>query len=550
MNGSRGGNRRRWLCLGGWLIAFLQIEAQDTLHSPLPIPLQFSGNFGEIRTGHFHTGLDIRTGGVEGIPVLAAQSGRISRIKVSDLGYGLALYLDGQGLTTVYAHLSSFHPDIETWLKAAQYAAESWAFDGPPSDNFQFEAGDTIAWSGNSGRSFGPHLHFEIRDQRTQWPINPLHWTFVGEGITRDDVPPEFRGVWVLPCDSSQVEGARDRFRWSPAYGESVEVAGPFRLGVEAFDKLDGAPFTHGPYGVDVFLEDSLIYRHRMDTLDFSTNKDVSAHVDIAAWQDQRARVHRLHRLPGNRLDIYHLTGDMTPLEVTPGDTAHLGVKVLDLAGNVSQAHVLLVGDSVKLDSTWVRENRLDHRRRHRLTNGRMGIEIPAGALYADAAIALKDDTSGQFSVLSEARLTRAAYQLTVPVPERWGGTGEPLVLCALDSKGEVYDTWVSDEKGGVIGFKVKQFGTFEVRPDTIAPAFGEPQVKLETLRIAVTDDLSGIDHWEGRCGNHWLRLAMEKGVLVHPLGDNVLQPGSQIRVWAVDKAGNLGHRTFDWPLD
>ncbi len=550
MNGSQSRNRRKWLCLAGGVVILIQLGAQDTLHSPLAIPLQFSGNFGEIRTGHFHTGLDIRTGGVEGVPVLASQPGRISRVKVSDRGYGLALYLDGQGLTTVYAHLSLFHPDIEAWLQAAQYAGESWAFDGPPSEDFLFDAGDTIAWSGNSGRSFGPHLHFEIRDQRTQWPINPLHWIFVGAGMTQDNVPPEFRGVWVLPCDSGQVEGARDRFRWSPAYGESLRVAGPFRLGIEAFDKLDGAPFTHGPYGVDVFLEDSLIYRHRMDTLDFSTNKDVSAHVDIAAWQDRRARVHRLHRLPGNRLDIYHLTRDMTPLEVMPGDTARLGVTVLDLPGNVSQATVLLVGDSMPLDSTWVRDDVLDHRRRHRLTNGRMGIEIPAGALYADAAIALEDDSSGRFSVLSEARLSRTAFQLTVPVPERWKGTGEPLVLCALDDEGEVDDTWVSDERGGMIGFKVKQFGTFEVRPDTTAPALGEPKLELETLRIPVTDDLSGIDHWEGRCGNQWMRLAMEKGVLVHPLGDDILQPGNQIRVWAVDEAGNLGHSTFDWPLD
>merc|ERR1712185_670789 len=106
--------------------------------------------------------MDIRTQGREGLPVLAAQSGRISRVKVSHLGYGLALYLDGEGKTTVYAHLSAFHPDIEAWLRETQYAAEQWAFDGPPTQTFAFEAGDTIGWSGNSGRSFGPHLHFEI----------------------------------------------------------------------------------------------------------------------------------------------------------------------------------------------------------------------------------------------------------------------------------------------------------------------------------------------------------------------------------------------------
>ena len=548
MNGNGGWIRRSWLCLGGILLVSGFLMAQDTLHSPLSIPLRFSGNFGEIRTGHFHTGMDIRTGGVEGVPVLASQTGRISRVKVSDAGYGLALYLDGRGLTTVYAHLSRFHPDIEAWLRETQYANERWAFDGPPTATFSFNAGDTIGWSGNSGRSFGPHLHFEVRDQRTQWPINPLHWTLVGEGMTHDDVPPEFRAVWVLPVGGAMAEGARERFRWSPAYGETVRVAGPFRLGVEAFDKLDGEAFTHGPYGLDVFLNDSLIHRHRMDTLDFSTNKDVSAHIDIAAWQDRRTRVHRLHRLPGNRLDIYQRTGDMDPLVVAPGDTARLDVVVLDLMDNASRASVLLVGDSLPGDSV-APEVLLDHRRRHRLTHGRMGIEVPPGALYGDAAIELLDDSTGRFAVRSEARVTRSAYQLNVPVPAAWNGSGEPLVLCGLDDEGEVDGTWVADERGGMIGAKVKQFGLFEVRPDTVPPALGTPQVKEGTLRLSIADDLSGVERWEGRCDGRWMRFGWEKGVLVHPIEDGILTEGSEIKVWAVDEVGNLGHREFTWPL-
>ena len=210
-------------------------------------------------------------------------------------------------------------------------------------------------------------------------------------------------------------------------------MAGPFHLGVEAFDPLDGEPFTHGPHGIDVFLDDSLIHRHRMDTLDFSTNKDVSAHIDIAAWQDRRTRVHRLHRLPGNRLDIYHKTGDMTPLAVAPGDTAQLRVVVMDLPGNVSTAEVQLIGDSLRLATDTAEFSLLDHRRRHRLTEGRIGIELPPGALYGDAAIALVDDSSGTFSVVSEARLTRSAYQITVPVPVAWKGTGAPC--CAASTR-------------------------------------------------------------------------------------------------------------------
>lgn len=544
--------KRGWmLALMGWMLwGGAGLQAQDTLHSPLSIPLHFSGNFGEIRTGHFHTGMDIRTGGQEGVPVLAAQSGRISRVKVSHLGYGLALYLDGEGKTTVYAHLSAFHPDIEAWLKETQYAAEQWAFDGPPMKTFSFEAGDTLGWSGNSGRSFGPHLHFEVRDQRTQWPVNPLRWTFEGEGITEDPIPPEFRAVWVMPAEGGTVESESARFRWSPAYGDGVRVGGGFRLGVEAFDRLDGEPFTHGPYGMDVWLDSTMIHSHRMDTLDFSTNGDVSAHIDLAAWQDRRTRIHRLHRLPGNRLDIYRSASGMEPLKVMPGDSVRLRVRLFDMAGNETTTEMWLVGDSATVPPDSTVRRILDYRNRHRLQHGRMQVELPAGALYGDAELTLVDDTSGTFNVVSEARLTRTRYALTLPVPEAWSGSGDPLVVCSLDEDSEVSGTWVSDEKNGVVQVRLKSFGRFDVRRDTLGPALGVPRIVSGELRIPVEDDLSGVDRWEAQCGGRWIRLGLEKGMLRHPLSDDRLQEGEEIKVWALDEAGNLGHRSFTWPLD
>ena len=522
----------------------------DTINSPLTIPLRFSGNFGEIRTGHFHTGLDIRTDGKEGVPVLAAQSGRIGRVKVSNLGYGRALYLNGQGWTTVYAHLSAFHPSVEAWLKEKQYATESWLFDGAPEAVFAFSAGDTIGWSGNSGRSFGPHLHFEVRDQRTQWPINPLHWVMRGAGVTEDDVPPEFRGVWVMPVGAGQVEGESGRFRWSPAYGEGVEVSGPFRLGVEAFDRMDGEPFSHGPYGMDVWLDGVQIHSHRMDTLDFSTNGDVAAHIDLAAWQDRRSRVHRLHRLPGNRLDIYSKVSSMLPLEIVPGDTARLEVLVLDMAANETRVEMLLFGDSLIKADQGLQLPLLDRSRRHRVTGGRVAAEIPPGALYGDASVVVEDDSTGQFRVNCEARVTRKSFTLSCPVPERWKGSGEALVLCALNDDDEVSGTWVADERGGYIEAKLDRFGTFEIRPDTVPPTFGKPRMEGGKLKINVADDLSGISKWEGRCGGRWMRLAFEKGVLHYPIEDDILEAGQEVRIWAVDGTGNLGHQTFQWPLE
>ena len=146
------------------------ISAQTTpenqtleLIAPLDIPLILSGNFGEFRGSHFHMGIDIKTQGREGFPVLAAAAGEVMRIKVSPWGYGNALYLEhADGSSTVYAHLQSFAPEIQSWVTSRQYSGRTFSYDSLPSISFKFAAGDTIGWSGNSGGSGGPHLQFEV----------------------------------------------------------------------------------------------------------------------------------------------------------------------------------------------------------------------------------------------------------------------------------------------------------------------------------------------------------------------------------------------------
>lgn len=522
------------------------IAGQDTLHSPLTIPLKFSGNFGEIRTGHFHTGLDIRTEGREGFPVLAAQDGTVSRIKVSDGGYGLALYLDGGGWTTVYAHLSAFHPDIESWLMGHQYRVEQWAHDGAPDTTFRFVAGDTIGWSGNSGGSFGPHLHFEVRDARNQHPVNPLLWHLEGAGVTRDQVPPEFRGVWIVPESGGQVLGQHERFKWTADFGQKVRVSGPFNVGVEGFDRMDGEGFTHGPYGVDVWFRDSLVYSHRMDTLDFSTNKDVSAHIDLPAWQDRKGRVHRVQRLPGNRLDIY--SGAVAPESwtVDPGDSARLEVRLSDVAGNETRAGLWLLGDSVRGTEGSLQPAPLDRRREQFLRVDDVTVHMPAYALYADAVISIERERD-RFSVTSEARITRSNYTLGLPVDSALVGSEATLVVVAIDEEGEAQGTWVADERSGRVEVRLNRFGTFEIRQDTVGPVLGQPRIKEGVICMDLSDDLAGIARWEGRCGDQWLRWGHDKGTLSHRLSDGKLEglEDAPIRVWAIDAAGNIGQREF-----
>ena len=148
---------------------------QDYFQSPLEIPLILSGTFAELRSNHFHSGLDIKTQQQSGLKVMAAASGFVSRIKVSHFGYGKALYITHpNGYTTVYAHLQNFNPEIDAYIKHRQYKNESYEIElFPKAGELLVNNGDIVAYSGNTGGSGGPHLHFEIRNKQ-EHPMNPM----------------------------------------------------------------------------------------------------------------------------------------------------------------------------------------------------------------------------------------------------------------------------------------------------------------------------------------------------------------------------------------
>ena len=173
---------------------------QNYFRSPVDIPIFLSGNFGEIRASHFHSGIDIKTQGIVGKYIYAAAEGYVSRIKISPSGYGNALYITHpNGLLTVYGHLKSFNDTIAKYVLAQHYAKKKFAMNlFPSSDKFPVSKGQIIGYSGNSGFSGGPHLHFEIRDSKTENPLNPLLFNFE----IKDDISPKLYDLYIYPQNS------------------------------------------------------------------------------------------------------------------------------------------------------------------------------------------------------------------------------------------------------------------------------------------------------------------------------------------------------------
>jgi len=226
----------------------LSIFSQTNYHSPLNFELLLSGTFGELRGSHFHTGIDIKTEGVEGQKVFSIADGYVSRIKVSTWGYGKAIYITHpDGNTSVYAHLKEFNKEIEKYVNEQQYKKENFEIQLFPSkEKFPIKRGEVIALSGNTGGSGGAHLHFEIRNTKSEHPINPLQFNF---DVT-DNIQPTIVGIKIYPHQNSSVNNKNESVKYSLTkkgnnYSvnskQIIKVNGDISFSISTYDKLNGA---------------------------------------------------------------------------------------------------------------------------------------------------------------------------------------------------------------------------------------------------------------------------------------------------------------------
>lgn len=270
-----------------------------------------AGNMGELRTSHFHAGLDIRTGGRTGLPVFAAADGYISRAAVKAGGYGKALYVTHyNGETTVYAHLNKFNGDIAHHVKEHQYANRNLYFNKYfKKDIFTVKKGEIIAYSGNSGSSSGPHLHFEIRD-KDQQILNPLKYNF--EEI-RDTTPPIVRKLAVTPKHiNSRINGAFNRLTFKATkqgdnyvIKDTVTLFGKVGFELLAFDRLNDANYKCAISEITFELDDELVFSQRIDTINFSVQRNILTHYNYPAYVASGKKYHKLYLDDGNQLPFY-----------------------------------------------------------------------------------------------------------------------------------------------------------------------------------------------------------------------------------------------------
>ncbi|MBT8321665.1 MAG: M23 family metallopeptidase, partial [Eudoraea sp.] len=255
---------------------------KEVFRSPLDIPIILAGTFGELRSNHFHSGIDIKTQQRQGLPVFSIADGTITRIKISHWGYGKALYIaHPNGYTSVYAHLKKFSPEIEEYVKKIQYQKQSYEVElFPDFGEIKVKKDSVVAYSGNTGGSSGPHLHFEIRNSINEKPTNPLLYGLE----VRDATNPSLVSLHAYPLSQeAQVNQSNERVQLSYSkqadgtyLAEKVKALGTIGFGVNAFDRQDLAANKNGVFAIEQRVNGKVYTDFDFDSFSFSETRYIN----------------------------------------------------------------------------------------------------------------------------------------------------------------------------------------------------------------------------------------------------------------------------------
>jgi hypothetical protein len=334
-------------CWAACILLSLSARAQDAAHNgyvfPVPGSNGLTGTFMELRGGHFHYGLDIRTYERTGLPVVAVQDGYISRVRVSHAGYGKIIFVQhADGNSTGYGHVERFMPAVEQYIYEQQRKNQQFDLEVfPKAELFPVRKGDTIAWSGNVGASSGPHLHYEVRNKNEE-VLNPLAWH---TQTVKDGLAPFLSKIAFEPMDAaSRVMGRFEKYVITPQNSEHqyyhapvVEVQG--RIGVEymGYDRLFGSRNWNGVYSAQLFLDDSLIFSFAMDLFAFDETRYVLQFVDYKYQRENGVQLQKCYVDDNNRLRIYRGVKNRGIIELTDTAVHRLRLAVADLHGNKAE---------------------------------------------------------------------------------------------------------------------------------------------------------------------------------------------------------------------
>ncbi|MFY0253422.1 M23 family metallopeptidase [Chitinophaga sp. 30R24] len=528
---------------------------QGYFRNPLNIPIILAGNFGELRPNHFHSGMDIKTEQRENLPVHAAADGYVSRIGVSHTGFGNVLYITHpNGYTTVYAHLNAFFPALQQYVKQQQYKAESWASDLEiPAGMFPVKKGDFVAWSGNTGGSAGPHLHFEIRNTQTEKPLNPLLFGFdvadtKAPDVYRIAIYDRARSIYEQqPLTLPVKKVGTEYVTTSPVIKVNAEKAG---IGVSAIDRMNTGNI-YGIYEVTLLDNGEPNIDFQLDNIGYDETRYLNAHIDYKIKKEDGPYYQLVFSLPGNELDIYHnLKGDGT-IDLSDGAVHDVKLLVKDAYGNTSTVKLGLQYSGQEVAAPHC-ANTMYPDSRNIFENNQVEFYLDEKALYDQICFNYQEipATSAKFYSnifhlhtplvpVHDNFDVRLRASRNVPQPL------QPKMVMVREGLGSGVSA-TTLENGWYKGI-FRDFGNFHLEVDTIAPKVTPLGVKpganlAKAAKIAFAmSDASGIKSYRAELDGKWLMFSRRGNVLTYTFDEHCPIGTHTLVMKVTDVAGNEG---------
>jgi len=523
--------------------------------NPLDIPIILSGTYGELRSNHFHSGIDIKTKGIQGLNVYSYASGYVSRIKVSHGGYGKALYIKHpDGNTTVYAHLKKFSSKIEEIVKSKQYKRESYEIEFFPKENeISVLENEIIAFSGNTGGTSGPHLHFEVRD-KNQIPINPL----INSSIyIEDDRTPFFKKLFYKSYErnnvfDSQTELKINKITSSLYVSDTLKSSGKIGIGIVAFDKHNRANNSNGIFKIITSLNNQNLLKILFDSISFDKTKHINTFIDYSFFKNHKIRIQKLFIEENNPLDLYSSNINNGFITIENKEFYKYEVNIYDANGNKSRLVVPILGvktnKPLKLVDNHVELTYIERDKKYELEFNSVRVSILEETFYNNLFLEAKFEND----ILS---IDKDTVPLLKPITiyfntDRYNDSiKNQLYIAKLsDNKKMTSYNYTTDFSNGKKS-STKSLGRYTLGIDTINPSISPIGFKendwisnFSNLKIKVNDIGSGIRSYNGWINNKWIlfELNTKKGILVYDFDDNIVRKAkNNLHIEIIDNVGN-----------
>ena len=538
---------------------------------PLDTPLLLSATYAELRANHFHSGIDIKTNEKIGKPVKSIADGYIYRIKVSPYGFGKALYVRHyDGKSSVYAHLCCFSPLLDSIVLAEMYKKKKNSIEYfPKGTKIRVKKGEVIGYSGNSGSSQGPHLHFEIRDSKSEHPLNPLKFNFRIE----DTIKPRMYDLILYDLRYKSYQNGKYCKHFKKLKSKNIDsktkeyflsedtVYVPEKLGLvlNVVDFVNNSKNVCGVYGIDLKMDGRKIYELKFDEFSFYETRYINSLIDYPMYKLRKKKMYRLFKQPGNELSFLKNKGDGI-IELNDDKVHLVEIITYDFYNNLSILKFYIKkNDAVECKDKKDGKILLSRKKVMNKIKGKsFEFDISGKSLYDDVYISFEEDTAEKkyfsavvkFGINNTVPLHRRNILIikpNKPIPKKL----QPKLTIAKIKKQKVYDLGGVFTKDGYVVAKVREFADYVVTVDTISPTikplnvYANKNLKSEDkISFKVYDDLTGIGFYNCYIDGKWTRVDYDpKNKRMHCMFKEVItkakKQNHKLIFTVVDKKGN-----------